>query len=89
MKRLKETINHAKCINKTGTEVTSEDDSEYDELLNRSGLLKVEADTLKSMRIFCGKDATIVDIDKDGDYILNIDRGLHCWDEIQLTKKKK
>ena len=28
MKRLKETLNHAKCINKTGTEVTSEDDSD-------------------------------------------------------------
>lgn len=28
MKRLKETINHAKSINKTGTEVTSEDDSD-------------------------------------------------------------
>lgn len=28
MKRLKETINHAKSINKSGTEVTSEDDSD-------------------------------------------------------------
>ncbi len=72
---------------KIGDKVTIEDDSGYDEALSSHGLLCAEADSIKSMRMFCNKDATITDIDRDGDYILDIDKGVHCWDASQFIEK--
>lgn len=60
VKRLKETINHAKCINKTGTEVTSEDDSDVCNLgsINLGNIKSLEEFTsvvhLASKFLVCG-----------------------------------
>lgn len=60
MKRLTETINHAKCINKTGTEVTSEDDSDVCNLgsINLGNIRSIEefkdVVSLASKFLVCG-----------------------------------
>lgn len=54
---------------------------EYDEVTETMGMWITE-----EMLQYVGQEAEIVDIDEDGDYVLNIDNGEYLWSDEMFEK---
>ena len=63
-----------------GDVVKIKDISYFNEALKTSGLLCVEADTIRGMRNYSSMEAKIMKIEQDG-IIIDIDNGNFFWDE--------
>ena len=69
---------------KVGDKIIIKDETYFNDYLKSSGLLCVEADTIRGMREFLNKEATILSIYKYGYYILDVDNGQYYWSEYDF-----